>query len=98
MRYKKLGILYNILILTKDNASNNDTTARYLYKKLSYIYDNYLEENPIRGKSIRFQVEASKINYLAHVDNLIIKAILKELGLSTHKDIVTFLDRVQDHD
>jgi len=46
---------------------------------------------------MRFQGEASKINYLAHIDNLIIKAILKELGLSTYKDIVIFLDRVQDH-
>jgi hypothetical protein len=95
-RYKKLGILHKILTLTGDNASNNNTAARYLYKKLSYIYDNYLEENPIRGKSIRFQGEASKINYLAYVDNLIMKAILKELGLSTYKDVVTFLDRVQD--
>jgi hypothetical protein len=46
---------------------------------------------------MRFQGEASKINYLAHVDNLIMKAILKELGLSTHKDTVAFLDRVQDY-
>jgi hypothetical protein len=95
-RYKKLGILYKILTLTGDNALNNNTTAWYLYKKLSYIYDDYLEENLIRGKSMRFQGEASKINYLAYVDNLIIKAILKELGLSTYKDIVAFLDRVQD--
>ena len=48
-RYKKLGILYKILTLTRDNASNNDTAARYLYKKLAYIYDDYLEENLIRG-------------------------------------------------
>ena len=53
-RYKKLGILYKILIITRDNASNNNTTTRYLYKKLSYIYNNYLEDNLIRGKSMRF--------------------------------------------
>jgi hypothetical protein len=53
-RCKKLGILYKILIITRDNASNNDITARYLYKKLSYIYDDYLEDNPIHGKSMRF--------------------------------------------
>jgi len=91
-RYKKLGILHKILTLTGDNALNNDTTVRYLYKKLAYIYDDYLEENPIRGQSMRFQGEASKINYLAHVDNLIVKAILKELGSSTYKDVVIFLD------
>jgi hypothetical protein len=53
-RYKKLGILYKILTLTRDNVLNNNSAACYLYKKLSYIYDNHLEENPIRGKSIRF--------------------------------------------
>jgi len=56
------------------------------------MYDDHLEENLIRGRSMRFQGEASKIDCLAHVDNLIIKAILKELGLSTYKDTVTFLD------
>jgi hypothetical protein len=60
-RYKKLGILHKILTLTGDNASNNDTAARSLYKKLSYVYDDHLEENPIRGKSMRFQGEASKL-------------------------------------
>ena len=96
-RYKKLGILYKILIITGNNALNNNTAARHLYKKLSYIYDNYLEDNPIRGKSMRFQGEASKIDCLAHVNNLIIKAILKELGSSTHKDAVAYLDRVKEH-
>lgn len=95
-RCKKLGILHKILTLTGDNALNNDTAVCYLHKKLAYIYDDYLEENPIRGQSMRFQGEASKINCLAHVDNLIVKAILKELGSSTYKDAVAFLDRVQD--
>ena len=96
-RYKKLGILHKIISLTGDNALNNDTAVRHLYKKLSYMYDDHLEENLIRGKSMRFQGEASKIDCLAHVDNLIVKAILKELGSSTHKDAIAFLDRVQDH-
>ena len=91
-RYKKLGILYKILTITRDNASNNDTTARHLYKKLSYIYDDYLEDNPIRSKSMRFQGEASKIDCLAYINNLIIKAILKELGSSIYKDTVAYLD------
>jgi hypothetical protein len=53
-RYKKLGILYKILIITRDNTSNNNTITRHLYKKLSYIYNDYLEDNLIRSKSMRF--------------------------------------------
>ena len=52
---------------------------------------------PIHDKLMRFKGEASKIDYLAHVDNLIIKAILKSLGLSTYKDTIVFLDRVSDN-
>jgi hypothetical protein len=36
----------------------------------------------IYRKEIRFQGEASLINYLAHIDNLIVKAILKSLSSS----------------
>jgi hypothetical protein len=46
---------------------------------------------------MRFKGEASKINCLAHIDNLIIKAILRSLGLSTYKDAIVFLDRVSDN-
>jgi hypothetical protein len=46
---------------------------------------------------MRFKGEASKINYLAYIDNLIIKAILKSLGLSTHKDTIVFLNRVSNN-
>ena len=46
---------------------------------------------------MRFQEKTSKINYLAYVNNLIIKAILKKLELSTYKNIITFLDQVQDY-
>jgi hypothetical protein len=96
-RYKKLGILYKILTITRDNMSNNDTAACHLYKKLSYIYNDYLEDNPIRGKSMRFQGKASKIDCLAYIDNLIVKAILKELGSSIYKDAVAYLDRVKEY-
>jgi hypothetical protein len=41
---------------------------------------------------MRFKGEESKVNYLAHVNNLIIKAILVSLGSSTHKDAYSFLD------
>jgi hypothetical protein len=46
---------------------------------------------------MRFKGEESKVDYLAHVDNLIMKAILISLGSSTHKDTCLFLDRVKDH-
>jgi hypothetical protein len=32
---------------------------------------------------------------MAHVDNLVVKAILKDLGSSTYKDACEFLDRVK---
>jgi len=78
--------------LTRDNAKNNDTYARHLHKIIRYIYDKYLNLMPIHDKLMRFKGEASKINYLAHMDNLIMKAILKSLGSSTYKDAIAFLD------
>jgi hypothetical protein len=83
--------------LTRDNTKNNNTYAWYLYKIMGYIYNEYLNLIPIYDKSMRFKGEASKINYLAHVDNLIIKAILRSLSSSTHKDAIVFLDRVSDN-
>jgi hypothetical protein len=96
-RGKKLGILYKIMSLTRDNAKNNDTYARYLYKIIGYIYDEYLNLMLVHDKLMRFKGEASKIDYLAYVNNLIVKAILKSLGSSTHKDAIVFLDRVSDN-
>jgi hypothetical protein len=46
---------------------------------------------------MRFKGEESKVNYLAYMDNLIIKAILTSLGSSTYKDTYLFLDRVKDY-
>jgi hypothetical protein len=46
---------------------------------------------------MRFKGEESKVNYLAYIDNLIIKAILVSLGSSTYKDAYLFLDRVKDN-
>jgi hypothetical protein len=96
-RGKKLGILHKIISLTGDNAKNNDTCARHLHKMIGYIYDEHLNPMPVHDKSMRFKGEASKIDCLAHVDNLVVKAILKSLGSSTHKDAVAFLDRVSDN-
>jgi hypothetical protein len=96
-RGKKLGILHKIISLTGDNAKNNDTCARHLHKMIGYIYDEHLDPMLVPDKSMRFKGEASKIDCLAHVDNLVVKAILKSLGSSTHKDAVAFLDRVSDN-
>ena len=46
---------------------------------------------------MRFKGDTSLIDYLAHVDNLVIKVILKSLGSSTFKDVVEFLDRVKEY-
>jgi hypothetical protein len=51
-RAKKLGILYKIIIITRDNASNNDTCACYLYKMMSCIYDNHLDKLGLCGQSM----------------------------------------------
>jgi len=96
-RGKKLGILYKIISLTRDNAKNNDTCARYLYRMMEYLYDNHLDLMPVYNKEMRFKGEDSLIDCLAHVDNLICKAILESLGSSTHKDASEFLDRVRSH-
>jgi hypothetical protein len=96
-RGKKLGILYKIMSLTGDNTRNNNTCTRYLYKIIGYIYNEYLDPIPVYNKSMRFKGEASKVDCLAHIDNLIIKAILKSLGSSTYKDTIAFLDRVSNN-
>jgi hypothetical protein len=46
---------------------------------------------------MRFKGDISLIDYLAYIDNLVIKAILKSLGSSTFKDIVKFLNRVKEY-
>jgi len=61
-----------------------------------YHFDKHLQKVPIYKKEIRFKGEDSFINCLAHVDNLIIKAILKSLSLSIYKDACAFLDRVKE--
>jgi hypothetical protein len=64
---------------------------------MEYLYDNHLDPMPVHNKEMRFKGEESLIDCLAHVDNLICKAILESLGSSTHKDASDFLDRVRSH-
>jgi hypothetical protein len=61
-----------------------------------YIYDEHLDLMPLHDLSMRFKGEESKINCLTHVENLVVKAILKSLGSSTHKDAYAFLNRVKE--
>jgi hypothetical protein len=46
---------------------------------------------------MRFKGDVSLIDCLAHVENLIVKVILKSLGSSTFKDVVEFLNRVKEY-
>jgi hypothetical protein len=64
---------------------------------MEYIYNKYLNPIPVYNKSMRFKGEASKVDYLAYMNNLIIKAILKSLDSSTYKDTIVFLDRVSNN-
>jgi hypothetical protein len=96
-RLKKLNVLHKLISLTGDNAKNNDTCACYLFKIIESLYNTHLNLMPIHGKEIRFLGEESLINCLAHIDNLIYKAILKSLGFSTHKGASEFLDQVKEH-
>jgi hypothetical protein len=64
---------------------------------MTYLYNDFLDLIPVHERFMRFKREKSKVNYLAHVDNLIVKAILVSLGSSTHKDTYSFLDRVKDN-
>ena len=50
---------------------------------------------PLCNQFIRFKGEESLIDYIAYINNLIIKAILKFLGFSTYKDAYAFFDRVK---
>ena len=42
---------------------------------------------------MRFKGEALQIRCFSHILNLVVKAILQDLGSSTYKDAVAFLDR-----
>ena len=79
--------------ITRDNASNNSTLCRYLYKKLKHEFDD--EDKPNWTKLLmHFHGEDSYIRCLAYVINLIYKAILKELKASTHKEAKAILDTI----
>jgi hypothetical protein len=53
---------------------------------LSKHFDDHLAEFLIRNSIMRFKGEDSQVRCLAHILNLIVKAILESLGSSTYKD------------
>jgi len=61
-----------------------------------YEFDKRLQKELIYSKDIKFKREDSFINCLVYINNLIIKAILKSLSLSTYKDAYTFFNRVKE--
>lgn len=93
----KYSLLLKLLSITADNASNNDTLYRYLYNLIACKYDDHLEEFPLREGIMRFKGEALQIRYFGHILNLVVKAILHDLGSSTYKDAVAFLDRASEY-
>jgi hypothetical protein len=90
---KRHNICHRLLKITSANALNNNTLCVNLHELLLREYDDYLDNFPVRGATIRFRGDASRIWCFAHVLNLIIKAILKELGSSTYKQATKYLDR-----
>ena len=90
---KRHNICHRLLTITSDNALNNNTLCVNLYELLLCKYDDYLDNFLVRGAIIRFRGDASRIWCFAHVLNLIVKAILKELGSSTYKQATEYLDR-----
>lgn len=93
---KRLNILPKILTVTGNNASNNNTACRHLENMLETEFDKFLDNLQLRGQSMRFEGESSQIGCFGHINNLIIKAILKSLDSSTHKDAVSLLNRAND--
>jgi hypothetical protein len=89
---KRFKCCHRLFTITGDNASNNDTLCAYLHELLLKEYDDYLKEFLIRDQTMRFQGSASRIRCFAHILNLIVKAILVELGSSTQKQASEYLD------
>lgn len=90
---KKMGVLQKLLSITCDNADNNTVAIRQLYKRLLTLYDDHLEEFLIRSGTMRFKGEQSHIRCFAHILNLIVKDILRDIGSSTHKNAVERLSQ-----
>ena len=78
-----------LVAITGDNASNNPSLCRHLYKLLSKDFT----DDPNLGNTIfedwklmQFKGNESFVRCMAHILNLVAKAILKELKAGSHKE------------
>ncbi|CAB5370661.1 unnamed protein product [Rhizophagus irregularis] len=79
---KKMSKLFQILAVTSDNASNNLTFMKYL-------------ENTCQRENISFDAINSHFQCLAHIINLVVQEILKQVKASeaqTEDDIMDNMD------
>jgi hypothetical protein len=86
---KRFNLEQKLVATTGDNASNNPTLCRQLYKLLSkdFTSDITLADRPYDPRElIQFKGNQSFVRCLAHILNLIAKAILKALNAGSHKD------------
>jgi hypothetical protein len=84
-------IKQKLFAITRDNASNNSTLYSHLHRKLKREFNNEITVNSSKPL-INFHSENSYICYLAHIINLIYKAILKEVKASTYKEAKAILN------
>ena len=86
---KRFNLERKLVAITGDNASNNPTLCRQLYKLLSkdFTADIFVANSLYDPRElIQFKGEKSFVRCLAHVLNLVAKAILKALNAGSHKD------------
>lgn len=86
---KRFNLERKLVAITGDNASNNPTLCRHLYKLLSKDFTNdiTMADCPFGLRELmQFKGDKSFVRCLAHILNLIAKAILKALNAGSHKD------------
>jgi hypothetical protein len=52
---KKHNLLTKLLSYTADNASNNYTLGKYLYKTMATLYDDWIDGHGLRDNRMRFK-------------------------------------------
>jgi hypothetical protein len=86
---KRFNLERKLVAITGDNASNNPTLCRNLYKLLSkdFTSDIAMADSPLQPRELmEFKGNKSFVRCLAHILNLVAKAILKELKSGSHKE------------
>jgi hypothetical protein len=94
---KRFNLKRKLVAITSDNASNNLTLCRQLYKLLSKDFTaNISVANSLYDprELIQFKGEKSFVRCLAHVLNLVAKAILKALNTGSYKDIKKLIYKI----